>query len=141
MHNVLKLKMCWRNHIAFSSYERPKVELWAPKNIFFSKVAKFVWKIRNQLNRKENEVSDFYFSSYGHVCSKNCQFSMNFHDNSRNRNRISWKLFFIRFSTLRIFHESGIKTKGGGVCIYFVETEPKYFLRRIFFLCKKDDFF
>ena len=34
---------------------------------------------------------------------------MNFHDNSKNKN-----LFFIRFSTLRIFHESGIKTEGGG---------------------------
>ena len=36
---------------------------------------------------------------------------MNFHDNGKKENR---KIVFIRFSTLRIFHESGIKIEGGG---------------------------
>ena len=31
---------------------------------FFSKVVKFTWKIWNRLNRKKNQISDFYFSSY-----------------------------------------------------------------------------
>ena len=41
----------------------------------------------------------------------------------------NWKgCIFIRFSTLRIFHESGIKTKGGRVCLSLVGTEPAKFL-------------
>ena len=45
------------------------------RSIFFSKVVKFTWKIRNRLNRKKNQMSDysdFYFLSYGLFCSKNC---------------------------------------------------------------------
>ena len=38
------------------------------QNRFFSIVVKFTWKIRNRLNRKKNQISDFYFSSYGHFC-------------------------------------------------------------------------
>jgi len=41
-------------------------------------------------NRKKNHISDFsdfLFSSYGHFCTKNCLFSMNFHDNSNNKNQ------------------------------------------------------
>ena len=30
-------------------------------------------------------VFDFYFSSYGYFCTKNCQFSVNFHDNSKKK--------------------------------------------------------
>ena len=37
---------------------------------FFSKVFKFTWKKRNRLNRKKNQISDFYFSSYGHFCTQ-----------------------------------------------------------------------
>ena len=47
-------------------------------------------KMRNVLNRKKNKVSDFsdiYFSSYGHFCSENCKFSMNFPDDLKNKNR------------------------------------------------------
>ena len=45
---------------------------------------------------------------------------MNFHDNSKNKKSDIWKnWFFIRFSTLRFFHEIGIKTeeRGGGLHI------------------------
>ena len=55
--------------------------------------------MRNRLNRKKfffSDFSDFYFSSYGHFWSflvifvfKSPQFSMNFHDNSKNEN---WKI-------------------------------------------------
>ena len=31
-----------------------------------SKEFKFTWKMRNRLNQKKNQISDFYFSSYGH---------------------------------------------------------------------------
>ena len=34
--------------------------------LFFSKVFKFTRKMRNRLKRKKNQISDFYFSSYGH---------------------------------------------------------------------------
>ena len=61
---------------------------------------------------KKNQISDFYFWSYGHFCSKNCQFSMNFNDNLKNKNREI--VLFIRFSTLRIIHENGSKPEGGG---------------------------
>ena len=77
--------------------------------------------MRNVLNRKKNHVSDIYFSSFGHLCIKNCQFSMNFHDNSKNKN--PKYRFFIRFSTLRIFHENGSKTeRGEGVHISLFGT-------------------
>ena len=39
-------------------------------------------------DRKKNHIldfSDFHFSSYGHLYNKNCQFLMNFHDNSKNK--------------------------------------------------------
>ena len=60
--------------------------MYTSKSIYFE-VVKFTWKM---WNRKKNQISDipyFYFSTYGHFCSKNCQFSMNFHNNSKNRNR------------------------------------------------------
>ena len=38
--------------------------------LFFSKVFKFTWKMWNMLNRKKKQISDFYFSSYGHFCTQ-----------------------------------------------------------------------
>ena len=76
----------------------------------------------NVLNRKKNRISDFldfHFSSYGHFFTKNCQSSMNFHDNYKNKKSENW--FFIRFSKLRIFHESGISLVWTGpYCNYLV---------------------
>ena len=88
---------------------------------FFSKVVKFTSKMRNELNRKRNQISDFfdfYFSSYGHFCSKICRFSMNRHDNSINKNR---KIYFsfdsahkkIDKLNLSSFMKVGSKLKGG----------------------------
>ena len=57
---------------------------------FFSKVFKCTWKMRNVLKRMKNQFSDFWdlnFLRYGHFCTQYCQFSMNFHDNSKNKNR------------------------------------------------------
>ena len=45
--------------------------IWTKKifpNFFSSKVFKFAWKMWNLLNR--NQISDFYFSSYGHFCNQ-----------------------------------------------------------------------
>ena len=39
----------------------------------------------------KNKFFDFYFSSYSYFCSKTCQFSRNFHDNFKNKNR---KIYF-----------------------------------------------
>ena len=65
---------------------------------------------------------------FRNFCSKNCQFSMNFHNNSRDRNRKSRKIvFFIRFSTLRIFYVKMATSMGdgaGGVCISLVGKQP-----------------
>ena len=44
---------------------------------------------------KSKDKLNLYFSSYGHFCSKNCRFSMNFHDDSKNKNR---KLIFPIFN-------------------------------------------
>ena len=43
--------------------------------------------MRNALNRKQNKISDFKFSSYCHFYTKNCHFSKKFHDNSKNKIR------------------------------------------------------
>ena len=43
---------------------------------------------------------------------KSLQFSMNFQDNSKNKNCKNW--FLIRVIILRIFHKNRIKTEGGG---------------------------
>ena len=40
------------------------------QNLFFFKSVKFTCKIRNRLNRKKNQISDFYFMSYGHFGTK-----------------------------------------------------------------------
>ena len=66
----------------------------------------------NVLNRKKNKISDFYVPSYGHFCTKNCQFSMNFHDNSKNKN---WKIDFSFNSALcASYMKIGAKLRGQG---------------------------
>ena len=86
------------------------------KTIFFFKTSQIYMKVQNRLNRKKNQISDFsdiYFSSYDHFCSKNCQFSMNFNDNSRNKNRKI--VFFIRFSTFATLMKVGSKLRVGSL--------------------------
>ena len=68
--------------------------------------------MRNVLNRKKNHVSDFSYSSYGHFCTQNCQFSMNFHDNPKNKNR---KMDFSFVSAQSAsFMKIGAKLREGG---------------------------
>ena len=70
-------------------------------------------KVQNRLNRKKNQISDFsdiYFSNYDHFCSKNCQFSMNFHYNSKNEN---WKNLKYDFSDFSFSNYSGSKLFSG----------------------------
>ena len=81
--------------------------------------------MRNRLNRKKNKISKFpvfYFSRNGHFCSKKYQFSMNFHDNSTNKNR---KIYFLFASAhCAYFIKVGSKLSGRGVvCIFLVGTE------------------
>ena len=47
--------------------------------------------MRNDLKLIKDEFSDFYFISYVHFCTKICQFSMNFHENSKEK----YRFFFI----------------------------------------------
>ena len=70
--------------------------------------------MQNRLNRKKNQISafsDFHFSSYGHFLDIfghfASQFSMNFYDNSKNKNRENWK---IDFSFVSAHYASSIKT-------------------------------
>ena len=73
---------------------------------------------------------------FRHFCSKNDQFSMKFHDNSRNRIYISRKIVFSFVSAhCASFMKMGWKLREG-VCISFVGTKPKYFLTHI-----SDEFF
>ena len=101
------------------------------QQLLFSKVVKFTWKIRNWLNRKKNQVSgfsDFYFLSYGHFSSKNCQLSINFHHNSENKNHQNRKIVFFH-SFQHIAHHSWKwdLNWGGAVCLSLVGTEPGNF--------------
>ena len=110
------------------------------KILFFSKVVKFTWKIRNQLNRKKNWISDFLISIFrvifGHfefqflviLVLKSFQFSMNFHDISKNRNRKNQKIgisfdsaHYVSFMKVSSKLSEGVK----GVCISLVGTIDK----------------
>ena len=80
-------------------------------SIFFQ-FFKFRWKIKNRLNRKKNQICDFYFSSCGHFYTQNYPiFWWNFTHYSNNKNCIS---FFILFSTFRIFHKNLITSERVG---------------------------
>jgi len=55
--------------VFFMPSSPPKQKIGIFFNIFFFKVFKFTWKIRNRLNRTKNQISDFYnfyCSSFGH---------------------------------------------------------------------------
>ena len=72
--------------------------------------------MRNELNRKKNKISDFfdlYFPSYGHYCSKNYKFSMNFYDSSKNNNRKIGFPFVLAYSASFIKEGSELR-KGEG---------------------------
>ena len=65
-------------------------------------------------DRKKNHISDFsdfFFSSYNPFCTKNCQFSMNFYDNSKNKNPKIDFSFVSAHCTSSI--KTGSKLRGG----------------------------
>ena len=60
-------------------------------NKFISKVAKFIWKMRNVLKWMKNQISNFcyfYFSSYGRFCS---QFSSDYPNKNDQKILLSFK--------------------------------------------------
>ena len=59
------------------------------------------------------DFSDLYFSSHGHFGRK-------------MKIGKSENCFFIRFSTMRIFHENGSKTEDGGLHILTWDTAYMY---------------
>ena len=75
-------------------------------------------KDAKEKDQKKNYISDFfdiYFSNYGYFCTQNCQFSMNSHDNSKNKIR---KINFSFDSALcASFMKMGAKLRGGGLRI------------------------
>ena len=75
---------------------------------FFFKSVQIHMKDTDQLNQKKIQISDFYFQISGHFLVifvlKSPQFSMNFHNSSKNKN---WK---IDFSFVSAYCASSIKT-------------------------------
>ena len=75
------------------------------------------------MNRKKNQISDFLFSelrSYFVIFVDELLELLLFSPLlEENKSLQSENFFFIRFSTLRIFHESRIKTevRGGGLLV------------------------
>ena len=52
-------------------------------------------------SKEKSNFSDFYFLSYGHFCTKNCQFSMNFYGDSKNKDRkIDFSLHSAHYTSL-----------------------------------------
>ena len=79
-------------------------------------MVKFTWKIRNRLNREKNKYFQIFIFRvvviFRHFCFKNCKFSMNFHDNSKNK---SGKIVFSFVSGhCASFMKVGSKLRGGG---------------------------
>ena len=65
-------KHCSLDFVVCRCYQPVYTRVGTSKSFFFKSV-KFTWKIRNQLNRKKNQIldfSDFYFLSYGHFGTK-----------------------------------------------------------------------
>ena len=77
-----------------------------------SEVVKFTWKMHNELKRMRNHFSDlcdFYILSYGWFCTQNCSILRWFLSSKSTitqklKSEYLKKLFFIRFSSLCIFH-------------------------------------
>ena len=96
----------------------------------------FSWKMRNVLNRMKNQFFRFlFFELWSFLNSEHPNFQWIF---TISREKIVKKKlknwFFIRFSTLRIFHVNGSKTQGGrrGGCVYFHSWEiPPLWRRKI----------
>ena len=78
-------------------------------------------------DRSKNYISvfsDFHFSSYGHFCTKDYQFLMNFPDNSKNKIR---KIDFSFVSAHPAsFMKTGSNLRAGGVCISFEGKKQKF---------------
>ena len=71
------------------------------QNFFFKSVQNYM-KDAECAETKEKSNFGLLFLSYSNICTQNNpQFSMNFHDNLKKNRK---NTFFIRFSTLLIFH-------------------------------------
>ena len=105
-----------RNRLVSTAFACKQKKISNIKINFFSKLVKFTWKIQNRLNKKKKQISNFsnfHFSSYGHFCSKYCQLSMNFHDNSSNK--IRQIVFSFVSAHCACFLKVGSKLRGGGL--------------------------
>ena len=60
---------------------------------------------------------------FGYFCTENCQFFMNFHDNSKNKNRKIDFSFDSRYCASSM--NLGSKLRGWGVYITLVGTSPR----------------
>ena len=82
------------------------------KIVFFSsKVFKCTWKMQNVLKRTKNQISDYYFSSYGQFCIQN---NVNFRLISMISLKKKSEIIF--FSFLNYLDQNGSFWGRGGVC-------------------------
>ena len=98
-------------------------------SIFF-KGFKFTWKMRNVLNQKKNQISDFsnfyFFELRSFLWHHHTNFQWIFHDNFKNNIRKNVSIFFILFSTLHIIHKNHIinaKLRGGEGGLHILNWE------------------
>ena len=85
-------------------------------------------------NWMKNQIPDLYFSSYDHFSDVITPIIDEFFTITR-KIKIG-ELFFIHFSTLRIFHESGIKTEGGGcACRQSGQSQKNVRLKMVWNVC------
>ena len=86
---------------------------------------------------ESNEITNFRFFRFyfwvmvifGYFFTKNCQFSMDFHDSSKNEIRKYWNIYFSFVSAhCTSFMKVGSKLRSGGVCLSLLETEPVFYL-------------
>ena len=73
---------------------------------------------------KEKSNFRFFFSSCGHFCSKNCQFSMNLYENSENKNKKNQKIDFSFVSAhCASFMKVGSKRRGEGGSMHILSSD------------------
>ena len=95
LHEKLHEKVAWKfwRKVAWSN---EKLHETLHKTMYFEYIppsSNFLTSCPN-ISNQILDFSVFYFSSYDHFYSKNCQFSMNFHDNSKNKNPKNHKIVF-----------------------------------------------
>ena len=87
-----------QNRLVSTAYQKNLINFACSIKIIFFKMVKFTWKIRNVLNRKRNQFSDFFLRVmviFDHSCTQITPIFDEFSRYSKNKNH---KQFLFRFS-------------------------------------------